>query len=289
MAFSPVKTAKRIGIGLEAFVDGASSHFTSVGKLLLGTSLGGVLGGAIGLGTMFLTGNNALGDFIEEKARYEALELSVKFPDQCDFDNSFYFALKGPDKKYGLYGGTNRHYEPLDKSEAVDFVDRYEDCMQALRVLPKLQQDMKLYRNFVVSQPLRRIDTNSDDADGVVNWRREIELSNSNSIKLSDTQEELGADVDAVSAFEKTWAAAISDFKDGEIYDHAGDKNVTTFEYQDSYKSYSFGYVKYGAIGFGLLFGLGCGFFRDPSEDYKERGQARDARRAALAHDNIKF
>ena len=45
MAFSPVKTAKRIGIGLESFVDGASSHFTSVGKLLLGTSLGGVLGG----------------------------------------------------------------------------------------------------------------------------------------------------------------------------------------------------------------------------------------------------
>ena len=133
------------------------------------------------------------------------------------------------------------------------------------------------------------IDTNSDDTDDVVNWRRFDSSNDSSSVKLSDMQGETQEDKGVVSAFEKTWADAISDFEDGKIYDHAGDKNVTTFEYQDSYKSYSFGYVKFGAIGLGCLMGLGFGFGRKPSEDYKKRGENRDARRAALEHDNFKF
>ena len=103
MAFSPVKTAKRIGIGLEAFVDGARSHFMSFGLLLGGTSAGGFFGGVLGGLVMFAMSDNALEDFIEEQVKYEQLELSVKFPDQCDFDKSYYFAVRGSDNKYGLY------------------------------------------------------------------------------------------------------------------------------------------------------------------------------------------
>ena len=152
-----------------------------------------------------------------------------------------------------------------------------------------MQQDVVVYRDYIISQPLRMIDTNSDDTDDVVNWRRFDSSNDSSSVKLSDMQGETQEDKGVVSAFEKTWADAISDFEDGKIYDHAGDKNVTTFEYQDSYKSYSFGYVKFGAIGLGCLMGLGFGFGRKPSEDYKKRGENRDARRAALEHDNFKF
>jgi hypothetical protein len=275
---------KRFAINAEAFVDGARSHFTSVGKLISGATIG-----ALGLATMFFASDNALDDFVEEKAKYEALELFVSFPDQCDFDGSFYFAQRGPDNKYGLYAGSYGHYEPLNKSETADFVEDYESCMQALRMLPKLQQDMHVNLHYRASQPLRRIDTKSNDADDVVNWRELTKLSGAGSLSLADMREDTSTGVDVVSAFEKTWADAISDFEDGKIYDHAGDENVTTFTYQDSYKSYNFGFVHYGALGFGLLLGLGCGFWRDPSQDYTKRGEDRDARRKAIEHDNFKF
>jgi hypothetical protein len=161
--------------------------------------------------------------------------------------------------------------------------------MQALRALPKLQQSMSLQRGYAISQPLRAIDTNNDDADDVVNWRELSRPSGSGSLTLLDTQAEVGADGDVVSAFEKTWSDAISDFEDGKIYDHAGDKNVTTFTYEDSYKSYNSNFILYGALGLGCLFGIGGGFGRNPSDSYKERCDLRDKRRTALDRNSVQF
>ena len=57
-----------------------------------------------------------------------------------------------------------------------------------------MQQDVVVYRDYIISQPLRMIDTNSDDTDDVVNWRRFDSSNDSSSVKLSDMQGETQED-----------------------------------------------------------------------------------------------
>jgi hypothetical protein len=283
---------KRLGINAEAAVDGIRSRYNGIGEAICLALHGGLVGGFFGalLGAGVSVALNQKTEFVEDSAEYQSLNAYTNMPNSCDSGGEYYFAAKGPNGHYSLY----KHNSPAsgdiqNKKQMERFAEDFKECLDDVKSDPDMQADWKVLVGYQVSQPLRTQDTNQTAPEGQENFRAYRSLSDSEAYSLPEWQEVLGSEVNALSELQNQWADALDDFKSGDIYDHANDKNVQTMDYEDDYAPYYWRIAARGALSFGLL-GFAIGLFgRKPSSEYHEREKNRDERRAALAHDNFKF
>lgn len=275
-----MKSLKKTLINIEAGFDFLRSRFArdesvyvaSAGVPIIITMLGAMFG------VLASTINDLQDQFVDKNAKYEATDMVVDFPSNCDIDNGFYFAQQGPNGAYTLYKGSNGVYEPQTRGESEDFAEAFNECLDAAEKMPKLREGFVIVTGHDVSQPMRSIDVNDDDSAS--NYRR---LGDAPATKYNFTEwvDKNGSEQAAFAALRSSWAPALKGFEDEKIYDHAAAKNVTTFEYKDSYQPYNVNWIK-GAGVLGAVVGLSILFSGSPNAQARARKEDRAKRRRAL-------
>jgi hypothetical protein len=231
--------------------------------------------------------NTARAEWIHDNAAYAPVGSVVSFPEICRLGNAWYLAAQASNGDYTLYAGSQGFYEPVNTDQIDNFVERYKDCIDATRALNEQQQYFRMDFTRSVSQPLRSDNTLRD---GAYSFRR---LSSDESKGFNGNMSELsalvGSEEKAFEYFDASWANAIEAFDNGDIYDHANDKGVKTFEYAYEEPSFPLSVVFHFMM-VGAIAGAGASAFSGkPNDAAKERAARRDTKRNMLNYDDLQF
>ncbi|MEC7577174.1 MAG: hypothetical protein VX740_02260 [Pseudomonadota bacterium] len=281
-----MKALKKAWINIEGFFDFFRSRYNGIGEMIGG----GVGGAAIGLfvggmvGLIYSEGASDKEAFINENIEPEPVYLQVDFPSSCDIDDGFAYVAKGPNGKHTLY----IKGEPQTERNSKRFVEDFEDCIADMKDDASMLEGTAIRLRYNVSQPMRTVDLNDEDA--TENFRVTRVGDDSEKMSLAEWDTQLSGHEDgAIGALQSLWKGALADFEDGDIYNHIEAKDVTTLEYKDDYAPYYWSIPLYAAAGLGAFGFIGVGFGRRPDSDARARKEHRDARRRALDSKPLDF
>ncbi|MAH04652.1 MAG: hypothetical protein CL561_03730 [Alphaproteobacteria bacterium] len=281
-----MKALKKAWINTEGFFDFFRSRYNGIGEMIGG----GVGGAAIGFffgGMVGLIYSEEASDkeaFINENIEPESVYLQVDFPSSCDIDDGFAYVAKGPNGKHTLYIDG----EPQTERNSKRFVEDVEDCIADMKDDPSMLETTTIRLRYNVSQPMRTVDLNDEDA--TENFRVTRSSDDSEEMSLVEWDKQLAEHKDgAIGALQSLWKGALADFEDGDIYNHIEAKDVTTLEYKDDYAPYYWSIPLYAAAGLGAFGFFGAGFGRMPDSEARARKENRAARRRALDSKPLDF
>ena len=282
-----MKNLKKLWLNICGGCDFLVSRAAKPSTWVIGGGTGIACGALLGVGVAALEqdSNDKLDDIREDyqawkadNAKFDTQVFAIDPANVCGIDEGWYFAGKEKNGDYALYKGEKGNYYPQDKDFAEDFAEDLRDCFTALRALDEQQANFEIDFNVVASQALRS-DNTLEEGDTVIRYLKDYHSYFDGT--LQRLVNEFGEDA-AFEKLESVWGDALDAFEDGDAFEAADYQGIPTYEYTYQAAEFPLAPIFHFAV-IGLFAGgIGAGFSKTPSADYKDRAEKRDERRRAL-------